>query len=225
MRLVCLSVCLFLSANLLWAEEKKQAPGGASLSQAEAADGFVCLFDGKTLDGWQGAVDGHAVQNGLLVCKKHGGGNLFTAKEYGDFIFRFEYKLEAGGNNGVGVRATLEGTPAYTGMEIQILDDNHEKYAKLEPFQYNGSVYGAVAAKRGHMKPVGQWNAMEIKGKGSLLTITLNGTVIVDTDLKTVGPKSIHGGDLKGLHREKGYLGFCGHGHRIEFRNIRVKEL
>ncbi len=224
MKTACLALALLMGASP-YADENKSSPESAKICSKEAADGFVSLFDGKSLKGWQGAVNGHEVEKDAIVCKKHGGGNLFTAKEYADFIFRFEYLLQPGGNNGVAVRAALEGTPAYTGMEIQLLDDTHSSYAKLEPYQFNGSVYGAVPAKRGHLKPAGQWNAMEIMAKGSRIKVTLNGTVILDADLDKVGPKSIHGGELKGLHNKKGHLGFCGHGHRVEFRNIRIKEL
>jgi len=225
MRPICLVALFSLTSNLLYGENVTSPPAAVGLSTKEIQKGFVSLFDGKTLDGWQGAVKGYVVENGILVCKKHGGGNLFTGKEYGDFIFRVEYKLEAGGNNGVGIRAPLEGTPGFTAMEIQILDDSFPEYQKLKPFQFNGSIYGAVAAKRGHMKKVGQWNAMEIMAKGTRIKITLNGAVIVDADVSKVGPKRIHGHDLTGLCRPKGYIAFCGHGHRVEFRNIRIKEL
>ena len=226
MRTTCLTVALLLVTNLcLGADDCKSSAATGKLCEKEAADGFTSVFDGKTLKGWEGKDHGYAVEDGVLVCREKVGRNLFLAKEYADFVFRFEYRLGPGGNNGVGIRATLEGTPAYTGMEIQILDDTHSKWAGLEPYQYNGSVYGAVAAKKGHHKPVGQWNAMEIMGKGSRIKVALNGTVIVDVDLDTVGPKSIHGGELKGLHNTKGRIGFCGHGDRLEFRNIRVKTL
>ena len=154
------------------------------LSPEEAKEGFKSLFDGKTLNGWQGSTDGYAAENGLLVCKKEGGGNLFTDKEYADFVLRFEFKLEPGGNNGLAVRAPLEGIPAYTSMELQILDDTAECYKDLKPYQHHGSVYGVVPSKPGSLKPVGQWNSQEVVAKGSRIKVTLNGTVIVDTDLK-----------------------------------------
>jgi hypothetical protein len=186
---------------------------------------FVCLFDGKTLAGWQGDTEGYVVEpgrEGILVCKK--GGKIFTEKEYGDFIFRFEFKLEANGNNGVGIRTPLEGNPAYVGMEIQILDNSGSQYQKLQPYQYHGSIYGVVPAKRGFMKPVGQWNDEEIMCKGSHVRVTLNGEAIVDADLSTM-EKPMDGQQHPGLKRDKGYIGFLGHGSRIEFRNIRIKEL
>ncbi len=224
MRMTCLAVALLSGTSLVYAEDAEPAAATAGLSPKEAKEGFVSLFDGKTLDGWQGSVDGYVAEDGKLVCRKHGGGNLYTKKEYSDFIFRFDYKLEPGGNNGVGIRTPLEGTPGFVAMEIQILDDSFPEYQNFMPVQFNGSIYGAVAAKRGHMKPVGQWNAMEIAAKGTQIKVTLNGAVILDADTGKIGPKRIHDHDLIGLQRTKGYIAFCGHGHRVEFRNLRIKE-
>ena len=223
MRLYCLVAALFMvSTDLAPAEEAKPA-ATAGLSQEEIKQGFTSLFDGKTLDGWQGDTKGYKVDSGALVCAP--GGNLFTDKEYGDFIFRFEFKLPPGGNNGVGIRTPLKGNPAYAGMEIQILDDGHEKYrAWLKPYQVHGSIYGVVPAKRGHQKPIGQWNFEEIMCKGSHVKVTLNGTVIVDADLDKID-KTMDGQNHPGLHNKKGYIGFLGHGDPVEFRNIRIKEL
>lgn len=220
MRLTCVTAVLLLTANVVLAADAP-APG---LSKREARQGFVSLFDGKTLDGWQGSVKGYSVEDGLLVCRKDGGGNLFTKNQYADFVFRFEFKLEAGGNNGVGIRTPLRGDPAYVGMEIQILDDSAPRWAKLNPYQYHGSIYGVVPAKRGHLKPVGQWNSEEIMCKGSQVRVRLNGAVIVDADLSKI-KKTMDGREHPGLHNKQGYVGFLGHGSRIEFRNIRIREL
>jgi hypothetical protein len=193
------------------------------LRAGEAEEGFVNLFDGKTLNGWQGSVKGYVPENGVLVCRKEGGGQLFTNKEYGDFVFRFEFKLEPNANNGVGIRSPLNCDPAYGGMEIQILDDSGSAYTKLQQYQYHGSIYGVVPAKKGFQKPVGQWNSEEIMCQGRRVKITLNGEVIVDADLDKVQP--LDHKEHPGLKRDKGYIGFLGHGARIEFRNIRIKEL
>ena len=195
---------------------------GAELSKEEAGQGFVDLFDGKSLDGWQGATKGYVAENGLLVCKP--GGAIFTDKEYADFAFRFEFKLEANGNNGVGIRTPAKGNPAYLGMEIQILDDSGDRYKELKPYQYHGSIYGVVPSKKGHMKPVGQWNSQEILCHGSHVRITLNDVVIVDAFLDQID-KAMDGQAHPGLHNEKGHIGFLGHGSRVEFRNVRIKEL
>jgi len=218
MRLTCLAVATLLSFGVLSAADAQPA----ELCEKEAKEGFVCLFDGKTHEGWQGAVKGYAIEDGILICKP--GGNLYTAKEYADFIFRFEFKLPAGGNNGVGIRTPAKGDAAYVGMEIQVLDDRHERYKGIRPYQAHGSIYGVVPAKRDCLKPAGQWNCEEIMCKGPLVKITVNGTVVVDADLSKID-KTIDGRNHPGLHNEKGYIGFLGHGAPVEFRNIRIKEL
>ncbi|OHB72037.1 MAG: glycosyl hydrolase [Planctomycetes bacterium RBG_13_63_9] len=217
MRLLCLAAVVLSGANVFGAEN---APS-ADLSPKEAKRGFVRLFDGKTLDGWQGSLKGYAVEDGVMICKP--GGNLYTKKEYGDFVFRFEFKVPAGGNNGVGIRTPMNVNAAYHGMEIQILDDEAYK-GQIQPYQAHGSIYGVVPAKPGHLKPAGEWNSEEIRCQGSHVKVTLNGTVIVDADLSTID-KTIDGQDHPGLHNPKGYIGFLGHGSPVEFRNIRIKEL
>lgn len=199
-----------------------------ALPLAAAEPGFTPLFDGKSLDGWQlvhGRGTGYTVENGSLVCPADGGGNLFTAKQYSNFILRFDFKLSEGGNNGIGIRAPLEGDAAYVGMEIQVLDDSAPVYAgKLQPWQYHGSIYGVVAAKQGFRKPAGEWNSEEIRAEGSKITVTLNGHVIVDANLADVKDAEIirkHPGIL----RTGGHIGLLGHGTRVEFRNLRIQAL
>ena len=202
------------------------------LTAGWAADepGFVSLFDGKTLNGWtlvekRNQGRGYVVENGMLVCPADGGGNLLTEKEFANFVLRLEYKLEPGGNNGVGIRAPLAGDVAYTGMEIQILDDGHEKYkGRLKPTQYTASIYDVIPARPGYAKPAGEWNQEEITANGRRITIKLNGVIVVDADLDIVKEPEV----LKrhpGLARTGGRVGFLGHGSRVEFRNIRIKEL
>jgi hypothetical protein len=191
---------------------------------------FISLFDGKTLAGWtlvgkQG--DGYGVAKGVIYCAKNGGGNLLTDKEFDDFILRFEFKLEDGSNNGIGIRAPLSGDIAYLGMEIQILEDgaaDRGKWGKLHAEQYHGSIYGVVAAKRGALKPPGQWNTEEITAQGRNLKVVVNGKIIVDANLNDVtDPEVIR--KHPGLFSERGHIGFLGHGDYLEFRNLRIKEL
>lgn len=203
-------------------------PTLAALADDQATkDEFVSLFDGKSLDGWQGSKDGYEIVDGAIVCKPKGGGNLYTEKEYSDFHLKFEFKLTPGANNGIGLRTPLQGDPAFVGMEIQVLDDSSDKYKdKLAEYQYHGSVYGVVPAKRGHLKPVGEWNSEEIILKGKQIKVILNGETIVDADLeKASTPKTIDNREHPGLKRDSGFIGFCGHGAEVWFRNVQIKEL
>ena len=197
-----------------------------AISEQEKADGFVPLFNGTDLDNWTGATDAYFVEDGKIVCRKHTKGNLYTQKQYSDFVLRFEFKLTPGANNGLGIRAPLSGDAAYVGMEIQILDDTADKYKNLKPYQYHGSIYGAVPARRGFLKPVGEWNCEEVIARGTQITVNLNGTTIVDADIeKASTPQTMDGKDHPGLKQTKGHIGFLGHGDQVEFRNIRIKEL
>jgi len=176
---------------------------GSELPEQEVEEGFVSIFDGSSLDGWQGDTAGYEAKDGVLACTKQGG-RLQTEKQYGNFVFRFEYKLQPGGNNGVDIR----------GMEIQILDDDAPKHAHLKPCQYHGSVYCHVPAKRGHQKPIGEWNEQEIIVDGKHVKVTLNGVVIVDAET-----------DHPALNQPNGPIAFKGHHELVEFRNLRIKEL
>jgi hypothetical protein len=190
-------------------------------------EGFTPLFDGKSLDGWQGGKDGYLVKDGSIVSQVRGSGHLYTVKEYGDFHLKFEFKLTPGANNGIGLRVPLTGDPAYVGMEIQILDDESDRYkGKVQKYQHHGSVYGIVPAKTGHLKPAGEWNSEEIILKGKQIKVILNGETIVDADLeKASTPKTIDGKDHPGLKRDSGHICFCGHGAEVWFRNLRIKPL
>jgi len=199
------------------------------LSVQEQADGFVSLFNGKNLDGWVGNKVDYRVDNGEILVDPTGGGgsgNLYTDKEYADFAFRFEFQLTPGANNGIGIRAPLEGDAAYVGMEIQVLDNTAPIYANLQKYQYHGSVYGVIPARREFLKPVGEWNEEEIWIKGTRIRVTLNGTVIVDGDIAEASKNgTIDHNDHPGLKRTSGHIGFLGHGSVLRFRNIRIKTL
>ena len=200
---------------------------GAAAAVAAEPD-FKPLFDGKSLDGWtlvRGHGPGYVVKDGLIICPKDGGGNLYTEAEYANFILRFEFKLDHGSNNGIGIRAPLTGDAAYQGMEIQVLDHDDPQYRGwLKPSQHHGSIYDVVAAKTGFLKPVGEWNSEEIIADGRKITVRLNGSTIVDANLDDVKDEET----LKkhpGLRRTSGHVGFLGHASYVEFRNIRIKTL
>jgi hypothetical protein len=195
---------------------------------ADPEEGFVSLVDGKSLAGWIGALDAYRVEDGKLVCLEGTAGNLLTEGEYRDFLFRFEFRLSPGANNGLGVRCppSAKGNLHLEGIELQILDDSAEKYQTLQPYQYHGSVYGIQPARRGHLKPVGEWNSQDVTVHGRRIKVVLNGETIVDVDLDEATKNgTMDGQPHPGLARETGHLGFLGHGDRIEFRNLRIREI
>jgi hypothetical protein len=187
--------------------------------------GFKTVFNGKDFTGWDGATTNYEVKDGAIACQPRKGGNIFTRDTYADFVARVEYRLPPGGNNGLAIRYPGTGNAAYVGMtEIQILDDTAEKYAKLDKRQYNGSSYGMVPCHRGYLRPVGEWNFMEVTVRGPTIQVELNGTRILDADLSKV-KEFMANSPHPGKDRTEGHFGFCGHGDAVAFRNIQIKRL
>lgn len=215
----------------------------SALTAEEAAQGFEMLFDGTNLDKWTGNKEGYKIQNNTIyVSAGYGsGGNLYTIKEYRDFVYRFEFCfVRPGVNNGVGVRTPMGVDAAYEGMcEVQILDHDDPIYAGwLKAHQVHGSVYGVIPAKRIVHKPVGEWSTEEIRVQGNHITVTVNGEVIVDGDIKEAcqghnvapdgsdhNPFTVDGKNHPGMFNETGHIGFLGHGAGVKFRNVRVLDL
>jgi hypothetical protein len=190
-----------------------------------AEPGFVSVFNGRDFTGWAGPLDNYEVKDGSIRCKPEKGGTIYFNQDYADFVARLEFKLPPGGNNGLAIRYSGEGDTAYAGMcELQVLDDTSAQYKDLDPRQFCGSVYGIVAAKKGHLRPVGEWNYEQVTVKGSTIKVELNGVVIVDADVSKVTEymaKSAH----PGKDRKHGFFGFAGHNDPVQFRNIRIKAL
>ena len=188
--------------------------------------GFVPLFDGRTLAGWHGATENYRFEEGVLQCRPSRSGNIYTDAEYADFVLRFDFRLTPAANNGIGLRVPDGGHASYEGMEIQILDDTAEKYAKLKPYQAHGSVYGIIPAEKGHLKPLGEWNSQEIRCAGRHVTIVLNGQTIVDGNLdEATKDGTLDEKEHPGLERATGHLCLCTHGSEVDFRNLRIRVL
>jgi hypothetical protein len=193
-----------------------------AMLQAHDAAGFKSLFDGKSLAGWQGDTDSYEVHDGAIRCKPGKGGNLFTSERFADFTVRVQFRLPPGGNNGLAIRYPGQGDPAYTGVEVQVLDDDAEKHRALKPWQYHGSVYGVLPATRGYQRPVGEWNFEEVTVRGSHFTVMLNGSPILDGDVANA-TSQLQG--HTGLHNTEGHFGFCGHQDPVAFRAITIRPL
>lgn len=212
------------------------------LSEEEEKQGFEILFDGTGLDKWQGDLEGYTPVNGtILVSANYGAsGNLYTRKEYRNFVFRFEFCfLRPGVNNGVGVRTPIGVDAAYGAMcEVQILDHDAPMYKNLHKYQVHGSVYGVIPAKRIVHKPLGEWGVEEIRVEGDHVKVTVNGEVIVDGNLRkackghnvapdgsTHNPYTVDHRNHPGMFNRKGHVSFCGHGSGLKLRNVRILDL
>lgn len=211
------------------------------LSAEEAAEGFEVLFDGTSMHKWEGNTTDYIPVDGTIyvTAQYGGGGNLYTKKEYSDFIYRFEFCFERDGvNNGVGIRTPEGVDAAYEGMEIQILHHDSPIYKGLREYQVNGSVYGIIPAKRQVSPELGTWNTYEVQAIGDNIKVTVNGEVIVDGNIREAcqghnvapdgGTRNEYTVDHKnhpGLFNKSGHIGFLGHGAGVKFRNIRIKDL
>ncbi len=196
-----------------------------AMLKKHGAEGFKSVFDGKSLDGWAGATQNYEVKDGAIVCKPEKGGVVYFDKEYSDFAARVEFKLPPGGNNGLAIRYPGKGDTAYQGMtELQILDNDSDKYTKLDPRQYHGSAYGQVPAHRGYLRPVGEWNFEEVTVKGSKITVELNGSVILNADLSKV-TEFMANSPHPGKDRTSGFFGFAGHNDPVAFKSVELKPL
>lgn len=211
----------------------------SELTAEEKAQGFDMLFDGTSLKKWTGDTATYIIRDGCItVNAAHWGNNIYTADEYGDFVFRFEFALDRPGvNNGVGIRTPMNVDAAFHGMEIQILDHDDPMYADIAEYQVHGSVYGVIPAKRVKFKH-GEWNTEEIRAEGDHITVTVNGKVILDGNIReacqghAVGDPGEEGNHYMidhrnhpGLFNKSGHIGFLGHGDGIRFRNVRILDL
>jgi len=185
-------------------------------------DGY--LFNGKDLRGWQvigNSPDSWQVQDSILYTDGRGGGWLSSTEEYADFKLELEFRMPEGGNSGVFLRAPHQGDPAYTGMEVQILDDYAEEYSELKAWQYTGSIYGLQAPTKRVSKKAGEWQKMVILCDGPEVKVSLNGTPIIEANLIDFMHKE---DDHPGIKRRKGYIGLQNHSTKIEYRNIYLTE-
>jgi hypothetical protein len=189
-------------------------------------EGFESLVTGDSFDGWMGATDGYEIVDGELRAKPGVHGNLLTEDEYDNFAVRMEFKLPAGGNNGLAIRTPKDSSnPSVDGMEIQVLDDAPEHYPDLKPYQAHGSVYGLVPAARGYLRPVGEWNYQETIVDGDRVQVFVNGFQVTDANLAEARKQPMDGGDHPGAARKTGHFGFSGHNDPVAFRKLRIKRL
>ncbi len=203
-------------------------PQPFTLSKEEEKEGFRMLFDGTNMHEWIGNTKDYVMEDGIIVMhpSKSFGGNLYSKDEFDNFALRFEFMLTPGANNGLGIRTPTEGDAAYVGMELQILDNEAPVYKDLQVYQYHGSVYGVIPAKRGFLKPTGEGNYQEVIADGDHIKVILNGNTIVDGNIREAAKNGTRDGKQHpGLFNKKGHIGFLGHGSEVKFKNIRIKQL
>ena len=228
--LSCLLAVMIVVSGVACAQVSNQggAPQGAAtaapaqVSQEEWGQGFVPLFNGRDLSGWHvEGTEAWSAKDGVLECSGEGGGWLRSDAHYRDFVLRLEYKVGKGANSGVFLRSTLEGDPAFTGMEIQVLDD----YGEPPDKHSQGSLYDAVAPAVNPSKPAGEWNQEEITLWGDELTVVQNGHKLYSVNLADAALNATQAEDRKFPNRAQiGYIGLQNHGSQVWYRNLRINE-
>ena len=203
---------------------KSSATGPALGAPSAGPPQEVALFNGEDLTGWQvheGKPDGWKVQDGVIRCVRPDAGWLRTDAEYGSFDLRFEYRLTSGANTGVGLRFAPSGSPTFTGVEVQLIDDAHPKYADLRPDQHTGSLYYRAAPQTLVQPAVGEWHECRIVATGMQVQVAINGQLVTDVKLDPANPA---GGERPPL-RPFGSIGFQSSSSPVEFRHIRLRDL
>lgn len=187
---------------------------------------LVPLFNGRDLSGWRAIgskPDVWSVRDGILTHRGEGGGWLATERDYADFELLVEFRLAPGANSGVYLRAPADGSHiSRTGMEIQILDDDHPKYKGIKPWQFTGAIYHVAAPERGHLKPAGEWNSLRIVAEGPRIRIVLNGATVVDDRIDRHPELEA---EHTGLKRREGRIGLQSHDGKVEFRKVGIRPI
>jgi hypothetical protein len=169
--------------------------GVLKLTKSGAEAGWRSLFNGKNLEGWKphGGDTGYAVRDGELKFLNAGSSNhLRTAEDFQDFQLRLDFQIDRGANSGLFLRgARNDKDPAYTGCELQILDDFNfeaDTNSKLTDYQFTAGLYGSKAPDtKNALRPLGEWNTYDVCYRGSRMTVRLNGKPIHDIDTHKVG--------------------------------------
>jgi hypothetical protein len=225
----------WLLAGSIGAPEPGQAAGDLNtLTAAEKAAGWRLLFDGKTTDGWRGyrkqaMTDGWKAVDGALT-RVGQGGDIVTNDQFQDFELAFEWKVNAGGNSGVFIRASEE-TPTVwnNSAEYQILDNAGHKDG-ASPITSTASNYAMYAPSKDVSHPAGQWNTSRIIARGTHVEHWLNGEKVVEYEVGT--------GDWQALYQKskfnkypsygqvrRGHIALQDHGDFVAYRNIKIRPL
>lgn len=231
-RLTVIAVSLLAGAC---SQPRSSSSEGPELPAASTSEEWRALFDGRTLDGWQGhrtpgvLPGGWSVEDGTLV-RSGPGGDLVTVEQFGNFELEFEWMVSRGGNSGVFYRIDPEVEVTYmSAPEYQVLDDAEHQDGKSR-LTSAGAAYGLYPSPAGHTRPVGEWNTGRIVVNGATVEHWLNGTQTVRYELwspdweRRVKESKFSAWPAYG-RASRGHIGVQDHGDRVAFRNIRIKVL
>lgn len=220
--------------------DSTQAPG-----TSQSNDGWISLFDGKTTAGWHkygGASvgSGWKIQDGTIfldttveVNGQRDGGDIVTDEEFENFDLKLEWKIAKNGNSGI-MFCVYEDTTKYkspyeTGPEMQVLDNNGHPDGKIKKHRA-GDLYDLISCSKETVKPVGEWNQVEIKLLNGKLDFYLNGENVVSTTMWDDNwNKLVAGSKFKSMPGfgtfKKGRIDLQDHDCMVWYRNIMIKKL
>ncbi|MEO6546920.1 MAG: DUF1080 domain-containing protein [Ferruginibacter sp.] len=245
--LLALSIGALISCNSNESSSTATANTDSAMSKKDSStnDGWTNLFDGQTTSGWHSygkdkAGERWKVADGALyvdTSKKDGksieGGDLVSDAEYGNFDLKMEWKIAPKGNSGI-IIYTHEDTTKYkttynTGPEMQVLDNDGHADGKIKKHR-SGDLYDLISSSKETVKPVGEWNEVEISSKDGKLDFFLNGTNVVSTTMWDDNwRKLVAGSKFKDMPDfgtfKKGRIVLQDHGDMVWYRNIKIKEL
>jgi Domain of Unknown Function (DUF1080) len=204
------------------------------LTEQEKKDGWVLLFDGRTLDGWMTSSktpSRRPVEDGCINPHKCGGYMMVHEKTWGDFVLSLDFKMSKGCNSGVFVRtASLTPRPGkdvgYNGIEVAIDDTPGAGYHDT------GALYDLAKPTKNAMKPVGEWNHLVVTCDRSVIAVELNGEAVTKADLdQFTEPYKRPDGTRHKFdvaykdHPRTGYIGLQDHGQDCWYKSIKLKPL
>jgi hypothetical protein len=211
-------------------------PGRAAdneLTTEERASGWLLLFDGKSLDGWMnpdGSPSERPVEQASINPHKAGGYMLVHKREWSNFTLRADFKIAPGCNSGIFIRTTPLTPPpgkslGHNGIEFQIMDSDGLGYHD------SGAFYDLAKPKQQAMRPVGEWNHLELRVHGYSVMAILNGVEVSGLALQHFDKPFLRpdGTSHKFAaawkdHPWGGYIGLQDHGKDVWFKNIKIKE-
>lgn len=215
------------------------------LTKAEAADGWILMFDGKSFNGWRGVnkaafpETGWIIENGMLTCiggrveRAQRGGDIIYDRKFLDFHLILDWKIAEAGNSGIFYlsQEMQRGGITSTGLEYQLLDNEKhpDSFQGVDGNHKAASLYDILPAVPQNCNPAGEWNTAEIIVKNGYVNHRQNGVDVVQVQIGTpqwdeMVEKSKFRVELFGKYIP-GYIGLQDHGDDVWFRNIKIRPL
>jgi len=185
------------------------------------AQGFIPLFNGKDLSGWQTTGNWLVEADGSISLYPRAGETgwkrfdayLATKRKFADFVLDLEFKFESKGNSGVFMRVGDLKDPVTSGFEVQILDN----YGLQNPGHHDcGGIVRVAGPSRNMVKPAGEWNRYTITVKGRRVIVVFNSEQVIDINLDDTVKRDLP---------NEGYIAFQDEAKQVTYRNVRIKEL